>query len=123
MPRLPDYDPLAVPASKDDIEAAATAVERGPLTVRGRALHGDGESVARMGSILRLLGRTERTTIDWSLLDGSQLTLDRSQFTVLVTEVQDAYSERLLAVHKGKRALKARLGEVTRRELAAFDWS
>jgi len=118
VPRLPKYDPLDVPASKEDINRLRDELEVAPVTVLGHYIDFDEKSEKRMVDAIALWDELGEEVLAWTMADNSEVQLSKPQLEDILVAARIARGTRALALHQRAKQFKAQGG--TLRDLQ--DW-
>lgn len=122
MPKLPQHDPLAVPANYQEITQLRNALEAAPVLVEGVLVDIDERSEKRMQKAIDYWNDLGVQSIDWILADDTTLTVTRQELIVLLASARRARALRGMQLHQAARTFKAD-PTTTRRDLANWTQS
>lgn len=118
MATLPLYDPLAEQiVTRQQINAERDAREIAPVEVGGRIYDCDPRSDMRFQQSIDLWDALGVEAIDWTCADNTVIALDLDQLTAVYEGIKVARGLRSLQLHQAAAILKARLPDVTMRDV------
>lgn len=116
--RLPKHDPLAVPASREQINEWRAAQERRPITVLGYTFDADPQSMARLRLAVSAHFWAAGTPLRWTLANNETVELDEEMSGRIFHALERELYLRQCGLHV--LALEFKKSGVTLRELN--DW-
>ncbi|MEW5251057.1 DUF4376 domain-containing protein [Microbulbifer sp. 2201CG32-9] len=106
MPRLPEYDPLDVPATRQQVNDWRRDQEEAPLLVDGFFLDVDRESLHRMELRLNHWDQMGTASVAWMTAENHQLWLAQNDLRKLYDNALVEKSRRSAALHKAAQQFK-----------------
>lgn len=119
MSRLPEYDPLAVPASREDINRWRRERESAPLLVNGVLLDVDRDSLERMGLRLDHWQLIGEAGVPWVTAENHRVWWGREDLRSMYTLAVQKKAQRSADLHTATQRFKSQ--GATLRQLK--DWT
>ena len=121
MPKLQKHDPLAIPATLDDIKVMRVKLESSPVEVYGHLVDCDDASMRRMYDAMIAWDTVAQDEIVWTMADDKEMSFNQDAFNTFVGGVQSAKGDRSGRLHASARRFKADKN-VTKRMIAELNW-
>lgn len=119
MPVLPTHDPLAIPATREQVNAIRDILEGAPVTVDGQLIDIDERSEKRLQDAIELWDDLETETLEWTMGDNTTVAVTKADLVYLLGEAKVARGRRAMSLHTEARAFKQSPG-TTLRDLATW---
>ncbi len=123
MPRLAPYDQLAETlATRADINRRRAELETAPIRIGDYWLECDPQSERRMLEAIDVFEDLGVNTLAWTMADNRTVPLNRTELRELYRHLKKSRAQRSMTLHRKAQAFKARLPEVTLRDVMSEPW-